>query len=247
MKKNEYQINKEMRVINFQNGVKLVKPDDTQHAHAPTVASLLQLQFSVYFLDEHGRTALINEEGATVCGFDSPTESVGKSLLDVSQQESASSLIDNCRDVMQAAATKIFEEENLRQDGKTMQFLSVKIPWYGDNEQIIGVMGVSIVLGKHSLSDALSQLKKLGLLNQDKPDQQPLQANQFKINNVQLTQREMQCLQYTVKGFTAKEIAQQLGISFRTVEEYLTNIRIKAGANSKSELIKMTIENFYLE
>jgi len=38
-----------------------------------------------------------------------------------------------------------------------------------------------------------------------------------------------------------------LGISYRTVEEYLTNIRVKAGASSKSELIKMTIENFYLE
>jgi len=55
----------------------------------------------------------------------------------------------------------------------------------------------------------------------------------------------MQCLQLTVKGYTAKKIAQQLGISYRTVEEYLNNIRIKAGANSKSALIEMTMENFY--
>jgi DNA-binding CsgD family transcriptional regulator len=71
-------------------------------------------------------------------------------------------------------------------------------------------------------------------LNQEKP-------NYCKINDVQLTQRELQCLQATVQGFTAKEIAQQLGISYRTVEEYLTNIREKAGASSKAELVRMVL------
>lgn len=54
----------------------------------------------------------------------------------------------------------------------------------------------------------------------------------------------MQCLQLTIKGFTAKKIAKELGLSFRTIEEYLTNIRTKAGVNSKSELIEMVIQNF---
>jgi DNA-binding CsgD family transcriptional regulator len=227
-------ISSDMRVVSYHNGIKLLLPHDTHFAAATTVATLLQLHMSVYFLDTEGRTVLINAEGAAVCGFDTPMNSRGKSLLDVSEQQSANSLIDNCRAVIQTGKTKIFEEANQRQDGISMQFLSVKMPWYAEPETVIGVMGVSIVLGKHSLSDALSQLKALGLLNQEKP-------NYCKINDVQLTQRELQCLQATVQGFTAKEIAQQLGISYRTVEEYLTNIREKAGASSKAELVRMVL------
>ncbi|EHL30187.1 hypothetical protein LDG_7934 [Legionella drancourtii LLAP12] len=48
----------------------------------------------------------------------------------------------------------------------------------------------------------------------------------------------------TIKGYTAKRIARELGISHHTIEEYLLNIRIKMGAASKSELIEMTIDEF---
>jgi FixJ family two-component response regulator len=41
-----------------------------------------------------------------------------------------------------------------------------------------------------------------------------------------------------------RPIGRALGISHRTVEEYLVNIRIKTGASSKAELIEMTIDEF---
>ncbi len=71
-----------------------------------------------------------------------------------------------------------------------------------------------------------------------------MKLKEFKIKDIRLTQREMQCLQLTIKGFTAKKIAKELGLSFRTIEEYMTNIRVKAGVNSKSELIEMVIQDF---
>lgn len=241
---NKMLVEHDMRVISFLNGVKLVSEEETCAPNAPTVATLLQLPFSVYFLDEFARTVLINEEGANACGFHSSEVSIGKSLLDVSAAESANVLISNCRDVVEGAITKIFEEDNLRQDGVGMQFLSVKIPWYGADNKIIGVLGTSIIPGKHELPQALAKLTMLGLLNQDKFTK-PLHQDDININNVKLTRREMQCLQLTVKGYTAKKVARQLGISFRTVEEYLNNIRAKAGAHSKSDLIEMTMESFY--
>ena len=42
----------------------------------------------------------------------------------------------------------------------------------------------------------------------------------------------------------AEKIAKALDISHRTVEEYITNIRIKVGVNSKAELIEMAIDYF---
>jgi FixJ family two-component response regulator len=51
-----------------------------------------------------------------------------------------------------------------------------------------------------------------------------------------LTPRELEILPLTIAGIPNKEIAQQLGISFRTVELHRTNILRKTGASNFLEL-----------
>jgi FixJ family two-component response regulator len=53
-----------------------------------------------------------------------------------------------------------------------------------------------------------------------------------------LTHREMDILPLTVAGMPNKEIAQKLGISFRTVELHRTNILRKTGASNFLELAR---------
>ena len=243
-------INKEMHLISHANGVKLVTPDELRHMLTsakipPTVESLLQLPFSFYFLNTDSATQLMNEEGAAVCGFDSVHDALGRTLFDVANESSAKMLIENCAEVMREKSTKIFEESHSRQDGVEFKFLSLKMPWYNQSNKIIGVIGCSIALGRHSLSESISILTSLGLLDQNKIQQPDVVASpQLKINQIHLSQRELQCLKLTLKGYTSKKIAQQLGISFRTVEEYLLNVRIKSGAGSKAELIGMMMDSF---
>lgn len=206
-----------------------------------TVGALLNLPISFYLLDTEGHTSKINEEGAIICGYDSVKQSIGKSILDVGMKETAEQLIENCHEVIVLNSVKIFEEKHIRKDGNQLQFLSIKCPWYDQDEKIIGVCGFSIALGKHALAESLSLITQLGLLNQPAARDQSV----FSFKNTltkQLTKREMDCLHYTVKGFTAKRIARALNISFRTVEEYLTNIRIKLGAASKAQLIEMVLD-----
>lgn len=243
--KNKPDISDELQIVRHISGIKLVQPKHATDPTTPTVGSLKQQPISFYFLDSNGVTLFINDEGARVCGFDSPINAIGKSLLDVSNKTSATHLINNCSSVISSKATSIFEEDNLRKDNVNVQFLSVKSPWYDDNDNIIGVFGCSIVLGKHSLANSLSVVRKLGLLDNDNLPANSLPTlNNLKINNISLSTRELECLQLTVKGYTAKRIARELNISHRTVEEYLYNIRIKAGAGSKAELIEMTLDNF---
>lgn len=52
-----------------------------------------------------------------------------------------------------------------------------------------------------------------------------------------LTEREHDCLNYLLKGLTAKESAKVLGISPRTVEEYLAQLRYKLQCKDKGEVI----------
>jgi len=54
-----------------------------------------------------------------------------------------------------------------------------------------------------------------------------------------LRPKELECLYYLAQGNTSKEIANNLGLSFRTVETYLRNIKERFGYHTKSELIKL--------
>lgn len=58
-----------------------------------------------------------------------------------------------------------------------------------------------------------------------------------------LTYRERQILQYVVEGRTNKEIAGDLGLSYRTVEVHRRHIMEKIGARNTAELVRLAIES----
>lgn len=59
----------------------------------------------------------------------------------------------------------------------------------------------------------------------------------LKRKNVELTERQLQCAEYLLQGKTAREIAELLGLSRRTVEYYLSNIKSKLECKNKAEMI----------
>lgn len=52
-----------------------------------------------------------------------------------------------------------------------------------------------------------------------------------------LTRREKEVVAQLLRGYSAKESAKVLGISYRTVETHIDNIKNKFGVNRKHELI----------
>lgn len=56
-----------------------------------------------------------------------------------------------------------------------------------------------------------------------------------------LSARERDVLDGVVKGLSNKEVARDLGISPRTVEAYRANLMMKTGADSLSDLVRLTI------
>lgn len=57
-----------------------------------------------------------------------------------------------------------------------------------------------------------------------------------------LTHREREVLQHVVGGRTNKEIAVELGLSYRTVEVHRRHIMAKIGARNTAELVRLAIE-----
>lgn len=202
------------------------------------ITELLDKSFSVYILNPEGKTLLINEFGAQICGYDSPSQSVGKSLFDVSNGKSAKRLLQNSSQVIKTQTLQIFDEINTRKDRVSLQFLSIKLPWYTKQKDLVvaGSLGFSIVLGKNNLSDSLFTLTSLGLLAP--PSTLCSLPSSLAYAGISLTQREKECLDLSIKHFTAKQIAKKLAISHRTVEEHLANLKQKFGVLSKKELLQ---------
>lgn len=51
-----------------------------------------------------------------------------------------------------------------------------------------------------------------------------------------LTPREQECLYYYLNGFSAKEAAKKMEITYRTVEAYIATIKAKYGCTTRTEL-----------
>ncbi len=62
-----------------------------------------------------------------------------------------------------------------------------------------------------------------------------------------LTRRELQCVQGVLLGHTMASVAIMLGLSRRTVEFYLGNIKYKLQVQSLAELIKLCREYLKLQ
>jgi len=64
--------------------------------------------------------------------------------------------------------------------------------------------------------------------------------------NIALSERETQCLYYLLTGKSAASTAKLLGLSPKTVEYYIENVKLKMACNTREELIKKSIEKGYL-
>jgi len=60
-------------------------------------------------------------------------------------------------------------------------------------------------------------------------------------DHLNLTKRQQQALEFLVKGYSTKEIARELGISFRTVEKYVAQLMGKFSVHSAKKLVAKVI------
>jgi DNA-binding CsgD family transcriptional regulator len=65
------------------------------------------------------------------------------------------------------------------------------------------------------------------------------------IPSIPLSTREQECSEFLLKGKSAKETAKILGLSYRTVEAHITNIKRKLGCRKISALVVKLIDLGY--
>jgi len=141
---------------------------------------------------------------------------------------------------LKGRSSEIIHVKDSSKDNKN--YLSQKNPLYQDNK-IIGVIYHCVRL---SHAEFMPSLKKMDQSLKATSDTDNYYYIGGENNNpANLSNRELECLFLQLRGKTAKQIAIVLGLSKRTVEDYLDNIKSKFGCQNKAEVLVTAIRYEY--
>lgn len=212
---------------------------DFLHEH---IESFLEKTFAcAYWKDCHGRYLGVNDVFLQASGVGSPLDIIGKTDRDLIWHEQAQALMTNDKIIITTENAQVWLEQAQHTDGYIANYLSHKSPLRNRRGKVIGVFGLSYVFEEDDWSvDKLTEINMIvggGALDRIKRYLSTLQRNKH-----QLTRRQLDCLFYLVQGMTAKQIAEMLALSRRTVEQHLDSIRAKLGCQLRSELIARALD-----
>lgn len=239
-----HNLHEEMTIQRAGQGIVLVESDKNNRPdNALCIEKLMKMPFHMYFMDRYSVLQKFNERGAISFNLNHYNDAIGLSARDLSSRETAESSIANDRMVINNNQFLIKDEHYTRLDQMDFTTLSIKFPWYQDNKTR-GVFGVSFLLDSKwgiSLSDAMNHVIHTGLLD-SRQFNASLPGLQF--GGIYLTKRQKEIVSHMIRGKTAKEIANLLNLSSRTVEHHIENIKLKTDSDSRSELIDKMIDYF---
>jgi DNA-binding CsgD family transcriptional regulator len=261
-----YNANHELIIERCLSGFKVFKPKKN-HAKLSNqyyLPDFLNLPLKVAFLDRNSTVKSMNDANALAWGHDSGRDTLGKSINDIYQSNSAKFSIMHDRKVLSLNKLIVEEENCLRIDGVNFQAITAKMPWYNSENQVVGIVALALTLGLND-NDSTSILNSMQNSIQDSIQdsiqysiQDSIEAftritssfNNFSLHLIQddeksicLTRKEKEILMLTMRGKTARLISEIMNISRRTIESHLENIKLKMNVSSKSNLIEKA---FYL-
>ena len=76
----------------------------------------------------------------------------------------------------------------------------------------------------------------------DRPDRTSSEAKSAEGRGQILSPRELQVLELIVQGYSARQVADELSLSTRTVERHIDNVRDKLNARNRPHLVRKAIE-----
>ncbi|MFN7097148.1 MAG: LuxR C-terminal-related transcriptional regulator [Gammaproteobacteria bacterium] len=141
--------------------------------------------------------------------------------------------------VLRGTSLEIFH--CLQESSDQSTYFLQKSPLYDQKQNIIGLIYYCMVWSNPNL---LNILRKI-----DHKYQSGLEPNYYTTQNhpnpAGLSNRELECLFLQLRGQTAKQIAELLGLSKRTIEYYLENTKAKLGCLNKAELLVVATQQGY--
>ena len=234
----------ELQIYRFKQGIKLINPEKknlTLIQSSPlSLADIFKLPLSIYFLDCESKLQNCNIELLKASKVNSLRDVYEKSVFDIYKNTDCLEVIRNDQKVISGQKKLFFDEQLSIQNELPLDAISIKLPWYNEANEIIGVAGFSAIIGQYSLAKSLSLITNLGILDQG--NKLPTYTPGLQLGSIYLTKRETEVFHYMFRGKSSRLIAEALAISERTVHTHIENIKNKMGVSNKAELIEKALE-----
>lgn len=170
---------------------------------------------AIFTKDMEGYCSFANAYQAKILGFSSERYLIGQSDYDAPWSAQADIIRQADQQVIEEDRTIVFEEYGTLASGKIEGFLVTKSPFKDEHGNLLGIIGTSISI-THERQKLFSS-DPPGFLNN-------LDVN---ASTIYLSKKEIECVNWMIKGKSSSEIAGILGISKRTVETHMNNIKKK--------------------
>jgi DNA-binding CsgD family transcriptional regulator len=225
----------------YLGGVILYDSDQLEPFHS--VSDMFSTRCHVFFTSKDHEIVDINELCLSNFDYASKIDAVGDTFARNCQDKlQILKVFDNDRQVIKARQLQVFEEMADLNNGKHMHTITYKVPWYSQNQELLGIFGYAVVLSDRSFSeiaDAITHFSKFLIGCKQLSKFKEIGSGDTK---QYFSPREMDVFRLLVRGKTARQMGEILGLSPRTVETYLQNMKIKANVSSKSQLIDKLID-----
>lgn len=220
---------------------RLLNITDPMHLYDSNMDSLNNLPLHFHWKDRKGHYIDFNDRVLMDCGFDKNTDIKGMTDLDFNFLPEIEALNIRQRDheIVIKNTPKIYTGPLTLHNNKKAIEVSVKTPLLSKySKKTIGVITLALIVDQDM--ETASEL-------QANPFKAFLKAQTFAMNQIEyssslyksISKREKQCLKHYLAGKTAKETAIILKLSYRTVEEYINNLKIKFKCKNKRDLLKL--------
>lgn len=200
----------------------------------------------IFLMDLDGKIIYGNDMVAKAMGFKSRDEIIGLTYADQRCKAAEHSEIFSSQNKLAIERNEMVYilSYDCYADGEWKIIMGSKTPCYNDKKEQIGVTVTLFDMTDIKLIDIGQFLIKTDNINSsDLSFNYIVEKQDCKYN---LSTRELECLFFTLRGKTAKEIAKILAISSKTVEAYLASIKSKMSCNFKSELIEKAYFERYM-
>ncbi|MFN3234321.1 MAG: LuxR C-terminal-related transcriptional regulator [Gammaproteobacteria bacterium] len=211
---------------------------------------VVNIPLNVCTTDLDSNIIVANDIAANLMGFNSSDQTVDKTYENMSCDLAEMSEVFKKQDalVLMRKETTTILSYLCYPDDEWKLVLGTKSPIYDDTGHLMGLMAVWQDCTHKSLIDLVP-----GLLSGEKRLLDRSHAYQFsyvvddKAYEDSLTERQLECVFYLLRGKTAKEIGDFLCLSDRAIESHIENLKDKFNCSKKPDLINRLLEKGYLQ
>lgn len=183
-----------------------------------------------------------NRNLASALGFRHAKEIIGLTDNDIGETSEEALTFYRVNDLLALSGKTVKFIHTIGSLNPSKSFLLEKKPLLNSDNAIVGILYQCQELKKNLIATLQAQDEKL--------HENKLLTSQYKVetfaNPLALSARELECLFCILRSMTAKKIAAVLGLSKRTIEFYIENVKNKFGCLHKTELLLLAIDYGYM-